>query len=160
MLNSTKILTFNAYDPVKTILFLFGQRVSGFAADTKIVISRNNDNIIPHVGVDGEISNALSRDQSGVMTVSLQNTAPWNGYLAQWQKQASVTGLVFFPVQVEGSQGLSLNTVGWIQRQPDLTYGTEVGQMDWEIGILDAWLSPDNLQGWVGNVAGLLGLDQ
>lgn len=160
MLNSTKILTFNAYDPVKTILFLFGQRVSGFAADTKIVISRNNDNIIPHVGVDGEISNALSRDQSGVLTVSLQNTAAWNGYLAQWQKQASVTGLVFFPVQVEGSQGLSLNTVGWIQKQPDLTYGTEVGQLDWEIGILDAWLSPDNLQGWLGNIAGLVGLDQ
>jgi len=160
MLNSTKILTFNAYDPVKTILYLFGQRVSGFAADTKIVISRNNDNIIPHVGVDGEISTALSRDQSGVLTVSLQNTAQWNAYLAEWQKQASVTGLVFFPVQVEGSQGLSLNTVGWIQRQPDLTYGTEVGQMDWEIGILDAWLSPDNITGWVGNIGGLLGLDQ
>lgn len=160
MLNSTKILTFNAYDPVKTILFMFGQRVSGFAADTKIVIARNNDNIMPHIGVDGEISSALSRDQSGVLTVSLQNTAAWNGYLAQWQKQASVTGLIYFPVQVEGSQGLSLNTVGWIQRQPDLTYGSEVGQMDWEIGILDAWLSPDNLQGWVGNIAGLVGLDQ
>lgn len=158
MLNSTKILTFNAYDPVKTILYLFGQRVSGFAADTKIVITRNNDNITPHVGVDGEISTALSRDQSGVLTVSLQNTAAWNGYMAQWQKQASVTGQVFFPVQVEGSQGLSLNTVGWIQRQPDLTYGSEVGQMDWEIGILDAWLSPDNIQGVLNNIGGLVGI--
>lgn len=158
MLNQTKILTYNAYDPVKTILFMFGQRVSGFAADTKIVIARNNDNIMPHVGVDGELSAALSRDQSGVMTVSLQNTAVWNGYLAQWQKQASVTGQVFFPVQVEGSQGLSLNTVGWIQKQPDLTYGSEVAQMDWEIGILDAWLSPDNLQGAAFGLAGLVGL--
>lgn len=160
MLNSTKILTLQAYDPIKTILYMMGQRVTGYAADTKIVISRNNDNITPHVGVDGEVSTALSRDQSGVLTVSLQNTAVWNGYLAQFQRQASVSGLVYFPVQVEGSQGLSLNTIGWIQRQPDLTYGSEVGQMDWEIGILDAWLSPDNIQGAIAGAAGLLGIDQ
>lgn len=158
MNNSSKILTLDAYDPAKTLLFLFGQRVGGYAADTKIAIARNNDNIIPHVGVDGEISSALSRDQSGVMTISLQNTAVWNGYLAQWQKQASITGKIYFPVQLEGSQGLSLTTVGWIQKQPDLTYGTEVGQMDWEIGILRAWLSPDNLQGAAFGLAGLMGI--
>lgn len=158
MLNAGKIITDTAYDPQKVLLFMLGQKVSGYAADTKIVISRNNDNIMAHIGVDGEGSFALSRDQSGVLTVSLQNTSVWNGYLAQWQKQASVTGKILFPVQVEGSQGLSLNTYGWIQRQPDLTYGSEVGQMDWEIGILDAWLSPDNLQGVLSNIGSLVGM--
>lgn len=157
---NTKLLTLQAYDPAKVLVFIGGQRVSGFAADTKIVITRNNDNITPHVGVDGEVSVAQSRDNSGVMTLSLQNTAAWNGYLAQWQRQANVTGLVYLPVQVEGSQGLSLNTIGWIQRQPDLTYGSEVGQMDWEIGVLDAWLSPDAIQGAVAGITGLLGIDQ
>ena len=157
-MNSSKIITLSAYDPEKTFLYLFGQRVSGYAADTKINITRNNDNIIPHVGVDGEISNALVRDRSGVLTVSLQNTAPWNGYFAQWQKQADVTGQIYFPVQVEGSQGLSLNTIGWIQRQPDLSYGQEVGQMDWEIGVLDAWLAPDNIQGAAFGLASMMGI--
>ncbi|AEZ66389.1 DUF3277 family protein [Pectobacterium atrosepticum] len=160
MLNQSKILTLQAYDPAKVLVFIGGQRVSGFAADTKIVITRNNDNISVHAGVDGEISNALSRDNTGVMTLSLQNTAKWNGYLAQWQRQANVTGLIYLPVQVEGSQGLSLNTIGWIQKQPDLSYGTEVGQMDWEIGVLDAWLSPDQIQGIAAGITGLLGLDQ
>jgi len=160
MLNQSKILTLQAYDPLKVLLFIGGQRVSGYAADTKIVVARNNDNIAPLVGVDGELSAALSRDNSGVMTVSLQNTSVWNGYLAQWQRQANVTGLIYLPVQVEGSQGLSLNTIGWIQKQPDLSYGSEVGQMDWEIGVLDAWLSPDQLQGIAAGVTGLLGLDQ
>lgn len=160
MLNQSKILTIQAYDPAKVLLYIGGQKVSGFAADTKIAISRNNDNIAPHVGVDGEVSVALSRDNSGVVTISLQNTATWNGYLAQWQRQANVTGLVYLPVQVEGSQGLSLNTIGWIQKQPDLSYGSEVGQMDWEIGILDAWLSPDQISGVVAGVTGLMGIDQ
>lgn len=154
----TAILTPFAYDPKKVRLYLMTQRVTGFAADTKIVVSRNEDNVIPHVGTDGEMSAALSRNQSGVMTVSLQNTATWNAYLANWQKQASVTGVVFFPVQLEGSQGPSLNTVGWIQRQPDLTYGTEVGQLDWEIGILDAWLAPDGISGALAGLGGLAGI--
>ncbi|UDW09813.1 phage structural protein [Escherichia coli] len=155
---NTAILTPYAYDPKKVKLYLMTQRVTGFAADTKIVVSRNEDNINPHMGVDGELSAALSRNQSGVMTVSLQNTASWNGNLANWQKQASVTGLIFFPVLLEGSQGMGLSTIGWIQKQPDLTYGTEVGQMDWEIGILDAWLSPDTLSSVGFGLAGLSGI--
>lgn len=154
----TAILTPYAYDPKKVRLYLMTQRVTGFAADTKIVVARNEDNIIPHMGVDGELSAALSRNQSGVMTVSLQNTATWNGYFANWQKQASITGLIFFPVLLEGSQGMGLSTIGWIQKQPDLTYGTEVGQMDWEIGILDAWLSPDTLSSTGFGLAGLAGI--
>ncbi|QPI14605.1 hypothetical protein GECvBMG_gp061c [Salmonella phage GEC_vB_MG] len=154
----TAILTPYAYDPKKVKLYLMTQRVTGFAADTKIVVARNEDNIIPHMGVDGELSAALSRNQSGVITVSLQNTASWNGNLANWQKQASITGLIFFPVLLEGSQGMGLSTIGWIQRQPDLTYGTEVGQMDWEIGILDAWLSPDTLASSGFGLAGLSGI--
>jgi len=154
----TNILTPYAYDPKKVRLYLMTQRVTGFAADTKIVVARNEDNTIPHMGVDGELSVALSRNQSGVMTVSLQNTASWNGYFSDWQKQASVTRLVFFPVLLEGSQGLGLSTIGWIQRQPDLTYGTEVGQMDWEIGILDAWLSKDSLYATGFGLAGLAGI--
>jgi|SRR6516225_4380162 hypothetical protein len=153
----TQIITPRAYDPQKVRLFLFAQRVSGYAADTKIKVSRNEDNAIPHVGVDGEVSVALSRNQSGVVTVSLQNTSPWNGMLANFQKAASVTGLIFFPVNLVGSQGMSLSTYGWIQRQPDLSYGTEVGQMDWEIGVVDAWLHPDELAGIFG-LAGLTGL--
>lgn len=155
---NTNILTPYAYDPKKVKLYLMTQRVTGFAADTKIVVSRNEDNTIPLMGVDGELSVALSRNQSGVMTVSLQNTSVWNGYFSDWQKQASVTGLVFFPVLLEGSQGLGLSTIGWIQRQPDLTYGTEVGTMDWEIGILDAWLNKDTLTASGFGLAGLTGI--
>lgn len=154
----TQILTPYAYDPKKVNLYMMTQRVYGYAADTKIVVSRNEDNAIPHEGVDGELSVALSRRQSGVMTVSLQNTSPWNAYLSDWQKQSSLTGLIFFPVLLEGSQGLSLSTIGWVQRQPDLTYGAEVTQMDWEIGVLDAWLDRSMMTAVGSGLAGLVGI--
>ena len=38
----TAILTPFAYDPKKVRLYLMTQRVTGYAADTKIVVSRNS----------------------------------------------------------------------------------------------------------------------
>lgn len=155
---NTNILTLQAYDPKSVKLYLMGKRVYGYAPDTKIVVARNEDNVIPHMGVDGELSAALSRNRSGVMTVSIQNTSDWNAYFAAWQKQADVTGLIFFPVLLEGSQGPSISSIGWIQKQPDLTYGTEVGDMDWEIGVLDCWLAPDSTSGILAGIAGAIGI--
>lgn len=152
---STQILTPFAYDPLKVKLYLGTSRAFGFSPDTKITVSRNNDNAIPHMGTDGELSVALSRDRSGVMTVSLQNTSGFNKNLMLFQRQADVTGAIFFPVLLEGSQGPSISTIGWIQRQPDLEYGTEVGDLQWEIGLLDAWYAPDQLTSLFGAVAGI-----
>lgn len=154
----TQILTPFAYDPLKVRLFLGTERAYGFSPDTKITVSRNQDAITPTMGVDGELSVALSRDRSGEMTVSLQNTSGFNKFLMNWQRQADVTGLVFFPVQLEGSQGPSISTIGWIQKQPDLTYGSNVESLDWSIGLLDAWYAPDQLSSFVSSVGSFTGI--
>lgn len=155
---STQILTPFAYDPLKVKLYIGTQKVFGYAPDSKITVSRNNDNAIPTMGTDGELSVALSRDRSGVMTVSLQNTSGFNKSLMLWQRQADVTGAIFFPVLLEGSQGPSIATIGWIQQQPDLEYGSEVGQLDWSIGLLDACYGPDQLSTILGSVGAITGI--
>ena len=155
---STQILTPFAYDPLKVKLYLGTQKVFGYAPDSKISVSRNSDHAMPHMGTDGELSVALSRDRSGLMTVNLQNTSGFNKTLMLWQRQADVTGAIFFPVQLEGSQGPSISTIGWIQRQPDLEYGSEVGDLSWEIGLLDAWYAPDQISSFLSGTASLLGI--
>lgn len=155
---STQILTPFAYDPLKVKLYIGTQKVFGYSPDSKITVSRNNDHAIPHMGTDGELSVALSRDRSGVMTVNLQNTSPFNKTLMLWQRQADVTGAIFFPVLLEGSQGPSISTIGWIQRQPDLEYGSEVGDLAWEIGLLDAWYAPDQLSSFLSAAGSISGI--
>ena len=83
---STQLLSLQAYDPKNVKLYLGGVRAYGFAPDTKITVSRNSDNIMTMTGTDGEASAALSRDRSGVLTLSLQNTSGFNDYLSAWQK--------------------------------------------------------------------------
>lgn len=158
MANNTQLLSLSAYDPKNVKLYLGGERVFGFAADTKITVSRNTDNIMVLTGVDGEASGALSRDRSGVMTISLQNTSKFNETLSIWQRQADTTGLIWFPILLEGSQGPSISSVACIQRQPDLTYGSEVQQLDWELYVLDCWYAPSAASGIVGAVGSMFGV--
>ena len=155
---STQLLSLQAYDPKNVKLYLGGVRAYGFAPDTKITVSRNSDNIMTMTGTDGEASAALSRDRSGVLTLSLQNTSGYNDYLSAWQKQADATGLVWFPILLEGSQGPTIASFANIQRQPDLTYGSEVGQLDWELFVLDCWYAPSTAAGVLGAAAGFLGI--
>ena len=155
---STQLLSLQAYDPKNVKLYLGGVRAYGFAPDTKITVSRNSDNIMTMTGTDGEASAALSRDRSGVLTLSLQNTSGFNDYLSAWQKQADATGLVWFPILLEGSQGPTIASFANIQRQPDLTYGSEGGTLDWELYIVDCWYAPSTSTGVLGGAAGFLGI--
>ena len=155
---STQLLSLQAYDPKNVKLYLGGVRAYGFAPDTKITVSRNSDNIMTMTGTDGEASAALSRDRSGVLTLSLQNASGFNDYLSAWQKQADATGLVWFPILLEGSQGPTIASFANIQRQPDLTYGSEIGTLEWELYVLDCWYAPSTATGVLGGAAGFLGI--
>ena len=110
---------------------------------------------MPKVGTDGEVSLALSRDRTGTMEVNLQNTSDFNDWLAVFVRQADTTGLVLFPVILEGSQGPYLTAIGWVQGVAPLSYGSEVGTMTWTFGLLDCWLAPNqssSILNAIGNV--------
>lgn len=147
-----------AYDPKDVKLYIGGQRVYGYAPDTKISMSRNGDNIMNTVGVDGEASAALNRDRSGIMTVSLQQTSGFNSYLMAWQRQADSTGLVWLPILLEGSQGVSVSSFCNISKQPDFSYSSEISQMDWDFFVHDLWYAPTSESSLLGAAASFLGV--
>jgi len=147
-----------AYDPKDVKLYIGGQRVYGYAPDTKISMSRNSDNIMNTTGVDGESSAALNRDRSGIMTVSLQQTSGFNSYLMAWQRQADSTGLVWLPILLEGSQGVSVSSFCNISKQPDFSYSSEISQMDWEFFVHDLWYAPTSESSILGAAASFLGI--
>lgn len=129
-----------AYDPSQVILSLGGWEPWGFAADTKIVISKTNDIINPYAGTDGDVSLALSRNRLGTLTMSLQRTSPANEVLAAYAQTMYSTRQVAFPVYLEDPMGYSLSTIGWIQAQPDDTIGETIQDNQWVIGLKDATL--------------------
>ena len=129
-----------AYDPSQVILSLGGWEPWGFASDTKIVVSKANDIINPYSGTDGDVSLALSRNRLGTLTMSLQRTSPANEVLSAYAQMMYSTRQVAFSVYLEDPRGYYINTIGWIQSQPDDTIGETIQENQWVIGLKDATL--------------------
>lgn len=133
---ANRMLSGLAYDPSQVNLLLGGWAPYGWAPDTKIEVSKAEDNILPTIGVDNDISVALNRNNSGTMTLHLQSTSKANDVLAGMAAQAKTTRYVFFPLVLNDPTGMNIiSTAAWIQKTPDLSYGKEVGTNDWLLGL-------------------------
>lgn len=133
---ANKVLNLRAYDPSAVVCSLGGYSPFGWAPDTKIEISRAEDQILPTIGTDNDLSLALNRNNSGTMTLHLQSTSPSNDVLAGMCVQAKTTRFVTFPVLLNDPAGMNIvSTIGWIARPPELSIGKEVGTNDWVIGL-------------------------
>ena len=125
----------------------------GFSPDTKITLSRNNDIVLPKVGVDGDVSLALSRDRTASMTINLMGPSETNQYLSLFARQADTTGIVTLPIIIEGSSGAPYFTgIGWLQSIPEVFYGAEVPDLAWVFGILNGFWSFDGATSLLGSV--------
>lgn len=136
---ANRFLTPLCFDPASVVLSLGGYSPYGYMSDTKIEIAKAEDNILPLVGVDGDLSLALNRNLSGTLTLTLQATSPSNDVLAAMAAQVKSTKFATFPVLMSDPAGLSvISTVGWIQKVPDVTISKEVSPAVWVIGLWQA----------------------
>jgi hypothetical protein len=123
------------YDPKSVILLLGDVVPTDVAPDTMFTLNKEEDRIIPQVGVLGEVALARNRNELGMLTLSLKQTSPMNSTLMFWYI-AEEAGAQFFPVYFEDpASGIKLVTTGWVQTQPDFALGKEVAQLDWVIGL-------------------------
>lgn len=123
------------YDPKAVLLQLGNVVPTDVAPDTMFTFNKEEDRVIPQVGVLGEVALARNRNELGMLTLSLKQTSPMNATLMTWYI-AEETGAFFFPVYFEDpSSRIKLATTGWVQTQPDFALGKEVAQLDWVIGL-------------------------
>ena len=145
------------YNPLNTSLLIAELEPTDYAEGTKVVVSKNSDLVLPNVGVNGEVALAVNQDRTGTLTFSVKNTSPFNEIMTGLV-QAQQIGNLFFPVQLreQSTEGFDINSLGWVQTQPDYTLGQEIGQLDWVIGLVDA--TSGNF-GATGSIISSLGSD-
>ena len=129
----------------KDTCFLGTHQVVGVAPDSKFVLTRNNDLVIPQVGVDGDVALSLSRNRTGTLTINLLGVSDTNQYLSLFARSADTTGIVCLPILLTGATGApSFSGIGWIQGIPEVTYGEEAPTLSWTFGIAIALKFPSN----------------
>ncbi len=128
------------YDPLNVDLIIGGHAPSDYAAGTKINVSKAENNVLPVVGVDGEVALAVNRNNTGMLTFSLKNTSPSNKVLASYLATVNLgSGISIFPVLMrDPSSGMQIETIGWYEVQPDLSFSQEIDQLDYVIGLVDS----------------------
>ena len=137
---ASNIVTSLAYDAIDSKLFLGTHHVVGVAPDSKFVLTRNNDLVIPQVGVDGDVALSLSRNRTGTLTINLLGVSDTNQYLSLFARSADTTGIVCLPILLTGATGApSFSGIGWIQGIPEVTYGEEAPTLSWTFGIANAF---------------------
>lgn len=126
------------YSFLDTLLLVNGVEITGFdEGDDAIILDRLEDSAMHKVGVDGEMSVAISADRSGSATFRLMQTSSSNLYLSGLV--SSQENGVFVPIfmQFKDTYGndLGSGTQGYITRPAGMTRGENVNSQEWVVVV-------------------------
>ena len=123
------------YDPKKVTVIYDGMVITGFADDSMIEAEKNEDNIMPHVGVLGEVSVAINADNTGTVTLSLASTSPFIKILAEKARANTVAPLSIVDMN---ENGVNVGgTEAMIIKSPNVTIGKEVESQEVQFFVAD-----------------------
>ena len=83
-----------SYDPKKVNVAVDGAIITGYASDSMITVTKNEDAVTTDVGCKGDVVYSENANESGTITITLQGTSsslPRLRSLASSRKQISVT---------------------------------------------------------------------
>lgn len=134
------------YDSKGVVVVFNFQPVLGFQRGTFVSVEYNNDAFSLQVGIDGA-TRSKSNDNSGRVTVTLQQGSPSNDMLSQIHEldKRSPTGSGVKPLMVKDLTGRALHSAAtaWIVKAPTAEYADESGAREWVF-------ETDNLVSFVG----------
>lgn len=117
------------YDPKLVVVSWGPVLFSGFADGTFINAVRNNQSVNLGIGSTGDGARAISNDKSGIVTLTLLQTAKVNALLSAIGQADELVGSGVHPLLIKDLKGLDLVAAinMWIQKTPDYNRGREIG---------------------------------
>lgn len=110
--------------------------LSGFAPDSKISVSTDNDLYTHTADIDGLV-NVRSRNNDRVVTITLKlmQGAQANDLLESYHTadKSNNSGTFAFTMSEVGGKSVVTSSMAYIIKDPDLSYDKEVGVHEWTI---------------------------
>jgi hypothetical protein len=117
------------------IIFNSGLVMTSFAEDDFVEAERNTEKRSFSVGAKGEVIVNESANNTGTVTVKLKQTSPTNKDLRDLYKSGAA-----FDINVTDDNPNTANVSGseaYVKNTPGKSNGTEVGETEWEILVVD-----------------------
>lgn len=124
-----------SYDPKKVSLIVDGQFIVGFMDGTFITAEKNEDNITPHIGAQGDVTFSESADETGTLTITLKQNSSSLAYLQSLSKQKREFGAQV--IDANDGNFKAGGTQCRIQKTPGREFGAEVAGVEVAIYVAD-----------------------
>lgn len=123
------------YVPEKVSVVIAGHIVSGYADGSFVEVDYTNDRISMTKGADGETARVITSDDSGSVTIRLQQTSLSNDVLSALYEADIISHSGVFPLVVSDDNGNTkvFSDAAWIKKLPTTSFGTELEDREWVI---------------------------
>lgn len=124
-----------SYDPKKVSAIIAGQFIVGFMDGTFINAEKNEDNVVPHVGAQGDVTFTESSDETGTITFTVKQNSPSLPFLQSLSKQKRE-----FSAQIVDGNDNKFRAGGTrcrILKTPGREFGAEVGGVEVQVYVAD-----------------------
>lgn len=124
-----------SYDIGQVDFILDGLPIDGFGDSDVINIEWNSRDWTLKVGATGAAQRSRIRDESGMVTLKLNQTSPFNKELEQRRKIDSGSGRNPFTLLIRENLGGSrfFSRTAFIEGRPSWPLGQEAGVIEWKI---------------------------
>lgn len=128
--------TYSAKDVIFT---LGGERIQGFGPGVFLSIAPVEDEVLPSVGVDGEVSIATNINPLRTVTVTLASTSPANDLFSAYARQRRANPAT--PARVLSVEDLQGSTLlygpSWVQARTTKDFDRGISTTSWTIGLVE-----------------------
>lgn len=124
-----------SYDPKKVSLIVAGTYIVGYMDGTFINAEKNEDNVVPHVGAQGDVTYSEVADDTGMITVTLKQDSSSLAFLQALSKQKK--DFATQVIDVNASKFQAGGTQCRIIKTPGREYGAEINGIEVQIHVAD-----------------------
>lgn len=127
----------DTYDTAQLFITYNGFLLGGFMDGTFLVVERNEETWLPHVGADGEYARARNRNKSGKVKITLMQTSSSNDFLSAQASLDETTGANTGALQVKDGGGRTVlsGADAFISKPAVVEYGKEIAGREWTLEV-------------------------
>lgn len=127
------------YNPKDIVLTYDGMQVTGFADDSFITVSKNTDDYSHKVGVKGEVTISVDADDTGTVTISLDQRSPFINIFNRMIKEGKYTNNILRPLTMidMGENGDDISSEAYITKRGDQDFGRTSGNVDYQFVVME-----------------------
>ena len=129
------------YDPGRVVVTL-GAIIVGYMDGSFVKVARNEATFKTQVGAGGDVTRVRSRNKTGAVTITLQQSSPSNDYLSGLHAIGELTGfagLDIRPLTVKDLNGTTLYHAAeaWVEKPADGEFADDGLGREWTIACAE-----------------------